>query len=114
MGSSGLNSPRCPRCENTLTWRHTLSSVLGPRRRNRATWGVVCPSCDADLKVPNSRVLLIAAAGIFFGSQTSTLLVLGNMTTAEFWIAKLWLIVGFYAIATFVLLKLELLDEPET
>jgi len=62
--------------------------------------------------VSKGRVLLIAAAGIFFGSQTSTLLVLRDMSTTEFWLAKLWLIVGFYAIAVFFLLKLEPLDEP--
>ena len=107
-----MNNPRCPACDKALTWPYTLKSVLGPGRQNRATWGVVCPACGADLKVPNGRVLLIAAAGIFFGSQTSTLLVLRDMSTTEFWLAKLWLIVGFYAIAGFFLLKLEPLDEP--
>ena len=107
-----MNNPHCPACDAALTWRHTLKSVLGPSRQNRAMWGVVCSACGADSKVPNGRVLLIAAAGIFFGSQTSTLLVLRDMSTTEFWLAKLWLIVGFYAIAVFLLLKLEPLDEP--
>ena len=70
-------------------------------------WGVTCPECRADLKVPMSRVLLIAASGIFFGSQSSTLLLLKEMSVTEFWLAKLWLIVGFYVIATFIFLKLE-------
>ncbi len=68
-GKSGLHNPRCPACEKPLSWRHTLKSLLGPARQNEATWGVVCPSCLADLKVPNSRLLLIGAAGVFFGSQ---------------------------------------------
>jgi len=29
------------------------------------------------------------------------------MTTCTFWLATLWLIVGFYALAIFILLKLE-------
>ena len=70
-------------------------------------WGALCPECGAELKVPASRVLLIAAAGIFFGSQTSTLLLLGDFTVFEFWLAKLWMIVGFYAIAIFFFLRLE-------
>ncbi len=109
-GSSGLNNPRCPACQQALPWWDTLKKLLGPSRQNRALWGVVCFSCGADLKVPNTRVLLIAAAGVFFGSQTSTLLVLSEMSETEFWLAKLWLIVGFYAIAVFILLKLEPLE----
>jgi len=54
--------------------------------------------------------MLIATAGIFFGSQSSTLLVLNKMTNFSFWIATLWLIVAFYAIAIFVLLKLETIE----
>ncbi len=108
--SWNLNNPRCPACDHALPWRSTLKNILGPGRQNRATWGVVCPECSTDLKVPNARVLLIAAAGIFFGSQTSTLLVLRDMSNTEFWLAKLWLIVGFYAIAIFFLLKLEPLE----
>jgi hypothetical protein len=34
------------------------------------------------------------------------------MSVTGMWLAKLWLIVGFYAIAVFFLLKLEPLDEP--
>ena len=88
-----------------------MKALLGPSRQTRAPWGVVCPSCEAHLKVPNSRVMLITASGIFFGSQTSTMLVLREMSTTEFWLAKLWLIVGFYLIAIFFMLKLEPLDE---
>lgn len=54
-----------------------------------------------------TRVLLIAGCGIFFGSQTSTLLVLGDLSRFEFWLAKLWMIVGFYVIAIFFFLRLE-------
>lgn len=54
-----------------------------------------------------TRVLLIAASGIFFGSQTSTLLVLFDFTNFESWLVQLWLIVGFYAIAIFLFLRLE-------
>ena len=110
MGSSGLNNPRCLACDHALPWWATLKKLFGPSRENRALWGVVCPACATDLKVPNARVMLIAAAGIFFGSQTSTMLVLREMSAAEFWLAKLWLIVGFYAIAVFFLLKLEPLE----
>ena len=110
MRFSGLNNPRCPACDHALPWWATLKKLLGPSRQNRAMWGVVCPSCEVDLKVSKARVLLIAAAGIFFGSQTSTLLVLREMSATEFWLAKLWLIVGFYAIAVFFLLKLEPLE----
>jgi len=109
-----LHNPRCPACDEALSWSHTLRSLLGPARQNQATWGVVCPHCGADLKVPNGRLLLIITAGIFFGSQTSTLLVLGHLSTSGLWLARLWLIVGFYAIAIFFLLKLEQLDEPKT
>ena len=105
-----MNNPRCPSCLQPQSWRHTLQSLLGPSRQNRAMWGLVCSACGADLKVPNARILLIAAAGIFFGSQTSTLLVLSDLSTTEFWLAKLWLIFGFYVIAVFFLLKLEPLE----
>jgi hypothetical protein len=105
-----LNNPRCPACGFVFPWRQALKQILGPSRRASSLWGVLCPECGADLKVPISRVLLIAASGIFFGSQTSTLLLLGDYTTFEFWLAKLWLIVGFYAIAIFVFLKLELVE----
>ena len=110
MGFSGLNNPRCPACDHALPWWATLKNLLGPARQNRAMWGVACPACRVDLKVSKARVLLIAASGIFFGSQTSTLLVLREMSETEFWLAKLWLIVGFYAIAVFILLKLEPLE----
>ncbi len=105
-----MNHPRCPSGAHAVPVWATLKKLLGPSRQNRAMWGVVCPSCEVDLKVSKARVLLIAAAGIFFGSQTSTLLVLREMSATEFWLAKLWLIVGFYAIAVFFLLKLEPLE----
>ena len=109
-----MNNPRCPVCDQALAWRSTLKTLLGPSRPNRAIWGVACPHCQSDLKVPNARALLIAASGVFFGSQSSYLLVLQEMSVTEFWLAKLWLIVGFYFIAIFFLLKLEALDEPKT
>jgi hypothetical protein len=102
-----LNNPRCPACGFVFPWLRALKQILGPSRQASSLWGVLCPQCGADLKVPTSRVLLIAASGIFFGSQTSTLLLLGTYTPFEFWLAKLWLIVGFYAIAIFVFLRLE-------
>lgn len=60
-----------------------------------------------------ARVLLIFASGIFFGSQSSILLLGRDMSVTEFWLAKLWLIVGFYVIAVFLFFKLEVVDEPE-
>ncbi len=102
-----LNNPKCPTCDHVFPWREALKQILGPTRRPSSLWGAICPQCGADLKVPMSRVLLIAAAGIFFGSQTSTLLLLGEYTAFEFWLAKLWMIVGFYAIAIFIFLRLE-------
>jgi hypothetical protein len=108
-----LNNPTCPACERPLPWSGLLRQLFGPARVNRAMWGASCPDCGAQLKVPTSRALLIGACGIFFGSQTSTLLVLRDMSTTGFWLAKLWLVVGFYALAIFFLLRLELLDEPQ-
>jgi len=105
-----LNNPKCPACEFTFPWLGALKQILGPSRRASSLWGVLCPECGADLKVPTSRVLLIAASGIFFGSQTSTLLLLGEHTAFEFWLAKLWMIVGFYAIAIFFFLRLETVE----
>ncbi len=105
-----MNNPRCPACERAQPWLSTLKAILGPSRQNKALWGVNCAECNTELKVPNARVLLIATAGIFFGSQTSTLLVLRQMSVTNFWLAKLWLIVGFYAIAVFFLLKLETVE----
>jgi len=102
-----LNNPRCPACDHRLSWRYTLRCLLGPTKQNRATWGVVCPACQVDLRVRKGRVLPIAPAGLFFGSQSSTLLVLGDFDPMVSWLIMLWLIVGFYAIAVFVLLKLE-------
>ncbi len=106
-----MNNPRCPTCGFVFPWLEALKQILGPSRRASSLWGTVCPECSADLKVPTSRVLLIVASGIFFGSQTSTLLLLGEYTTFEFWLAKLWLIVGFYAIAIFIFLRLEPVNE---
>lgn len=54
--------------------------------------------------------MLIVASAIFFGSQSSTLLVLKEVFTFELYAAKIFLILGFYAIAVFVLLKLELVE----
>jgi len=71
-------------------------------------WGALCPSCSANLKVPKSRVMLIVASAIFFGSQSSTLLVLSDVSLWQFYAVKIFLILGFYAIATFIFLKLEL------
>jgi len=87
-----------------------MKRLLGPTKQNRATWGIVCPSCQTDLRVTKGRVMLIAASGIFFGSQTSTMLVLTGLNRFSSLLAMLWLIVGFYAIAIFVLLKLEPLE----
>ncbi|MCB1184272.1 hypothetical protein KDM41_12625 [bacterium] len=108
-----MNNPKCPACQAPLPWGGLLRQLLGPRRVNAATWGAVCPGCGAQLKVPAGRVLLIGACGIFFGSQSSTILVLRDMTTVSYWLATLWLIVGFYALAIFFLLKLEPCDEPQ-
>jgi hypothetical protein len=102
-----LNNPQCPTCGHAFPWRAALKQILGPTRRGRSLWGARCPECGAELKVPRTRVLLIAASGIFFGSQTSTLLLLGDYTAFEFWLAKLWMIVGFYALAIFIFLRLE-------
>jgi hypothetical protein len=73
-------------------------------------WGAVCPSCGADLRVPKARVLLIVASAIFFGSQSSTVLVLSDIAVWQFYLVKIFLIFGFYAIAIFVFLKLELVE----
>ncbi len=102
-----MNNPKCPTCGFVFPWREALRQILGPGRRARSMWGALCPECGAELKVPMTRVLLIAACGIFFGSQTSTLLMLSDLTRFEFWLAKLWLIVGFYALAIFFFLRLE-------
>lgn len=105
-----MNNPRCPRCRYVFPWRDALGQILSLRRTGTALWGAVCPECRADLRVPMMRVLLIVSAGIFFGSQSSLLLFLGDLTTAEFWLAKFFLILGFYAIATFFFLKLEAVE----
>jgi hypothetical protein len=106
-GRPFVNNPRCDKCGYSFPWKEVLGQLIGPRRPGGSMWGVACPECRADLKVPMTRVLLIAASGIFFGSQSSTLLLLKDMSVTEFWLAKLWLIVGFYVIATFIFLKLE-------
>ena len=102
-----MNNPKCPTCGFVFPWSEALKQILGPSRKASSLWGALCPECGADLKVPTSRVLLIAASGVFFGSQTSTLLRLGDYTAFEFLLAMLWLIVGFYAIAIFIFLRLE-------
>ncbi len=105
-----MNNPTCPGCGHVFPWRRALAQILGPSRAGTALWGAVCPDCGADLKVPNGRALLIGAAGIFFGSQSSTLLLLGDMTPLGFWLVKAAMIVGFYAIATFFFLELETVE----
>lgn len=107
-----MNNPTCPACGHRFGWTAALKQILGPSRRGTALWGAVCPACQADLKVPNARVLLIAFGAIFFGSQTSTLFLLGDFSSLEFWLIKIVLVVCFYAIAVFFLLKLEKV-EPE-
>jgi hypothetical protein len=102
-----MNNPVCPRCDHVFPWFAALRQIYGPSRAGRALWGAVCPSCGADLRVPTSRMLLIGAAGVFFGSQTSTLLVLGSLPPVGDWFARVFLILGFYAIATFCFLRLE-------
>jgi len=107
IGSPQLNNPLCTTCGHRFAWGDALRQVFGLARKGSATWGAVCPACEADLKVPNARMLLIAAAGIFFGSQSSTLLLVGSLDPVGFWLVKLGMIVGFYAIAVFFFLKLE-------
>ena len=102
-----MNNPVCTRCRHVFGWGEALRQVFGLARAGRATWGAVCPACGADLKVPAGRMLLIAAAGIFFGSQSSTLLLVADVPPAVFWAAKLCLILGFYALAIFFFLRLE-------
>lgn len=108
-----MNNPKCDECGYVFPWKEALGQIIGPSPKGRSLWGAQCPECSAHLKVPMARVLLIFASGIFFGSQSSTLLLLRDMSVTEFWLAKLWLIVGFYAIAVFVFFKLEVVDEPE-
>ncbi len=102
-----MNNPTCSECGHVFPWRRALSQVLGLRRRGKVLWGASCPACGAELRVPTARVLLIAFAGVFFGSQTSTLLVLTDLDPFSALLVRLWLIVGFYAIAVFAFLKLE-------
>ncbi len=102
-----MNNPRCPVCRRPLGWAQTLRRVLAPGRSGSALWGLICPDCGADLKIPNGRVLLIFAAGVFFGSQTSVLLVLGRFDPWQEVMVKLLLILGFYALAIFFFLTLE-------
>jgi len=54
--------------------------------------------------------MLIVASAIFFGSQSSTILVLSEISVWQLYAAKIFLIIGFYAIAVFILLKLELVE----
>ncbi len=102
-----MNNPTCPACKHSLDWIPTLRAIGGMKRHGSALWGLLCPHCGADLKVPNGRALLIAAAGIFFGSQTSILLTLGNFTFWPALLVKILLILGFYAIAIWFFLDLE-------
>ena len=102
-----MNNPVCPSCGYRFAWSAALKQILGPARQGTALWGAVCPSCQTDLKVPNARVLLIAASSIFFGSQSSTLFLLSGITVWELWLIKIILVLGFYAIAVFFFLKLE-------
>ncbi len=107
QGTSDVNNPVCPECRHVFAWRQALAQVFARSRAGTALWGAVCPACRADLKVPNARMLLIAAAGLFFGSQSSTLLLGSGLSPAEFWLTKLALVVGFYALAIFFFLRLE-------
>lgn len=102
-----MNQIGCPACGSRLSWGQTLRQIFGPGRSGSALWGVTCPHCGADLKVPNGRVMLIFAAGIFFGSQTSLLLTLGDFNTWQTLTVRLLLILGFYAIAGFFFFSLE-------
>ena len=102
-----MNNPTCPGCGHRFAWGAALKQILGPGRSGSALWGTVCPACEADLKVPNSRVLLIAFGGIFFGSQSSTLFQLSEVTRWQFLLIQLFLILGFYAIGIFIFLCLE-------
>ncbi len=84
---------------------------MGSSRQGTAMWGLICPSCQADLKVPNTRVLLIVSSAIFFGSQSSTLMVLSEVPLWQFYLVKIFLILGFYSIAIFIFLRLELVQK---
>lgn len=110
MGIFVLNNPVCPSCQHVFSWSSALKQILGPSRGGTALWGALCPSCGADLRVPKARVMLIVASAIFFGSQSSTVLVLSEITVWQLYAAKIFLILGFYAIAVFILLKLELVE----
>jgi hypothetical protein len=106
-----LNNPTCPQCDHRFAWLAVLKQILGPGRPGTALWGAVCPRCEADLKVPNSRVLLIVFGAIFFGSQSSTLFLVSGISQWQFWLVMILLILGFYAIAIFFFLSLE--EVPE-
>ena len=105
-----MNNPVCPSCGYRFAWSAALKQILGPSRQGSALWGAVCPSCQADLKVPNSRVMLIVASAIFFGSQSSTLFLIADITAWQLWAIKVFLVLGFYVIAVFFFLKLELVE----
>lgn len=102
-----MNNPKCPECGHVFSWLGALKQILGPGRQGSALWGAVCPRCGADLKVPNARVLLIVTSAIFFGSQSSMILVLSHISRWQFYAVKIFLILGFYAIAVLFFLKLE-------
>lgn len=102
-----MPTPSCPSCSRALGWSAALRQVFGPSRAGTALWGAVCPACGADLKVPNGRMLLIAVSGLFFGSQSSTLLLASGLEPWQFWLVKLGMVLGFYAIAIVVFLRLE-------
>jgi len=102
-----MNRPACPRCDHVLGWPVALRQVFGWSRAGTAMWGAVCPACGADLKVPNARMLLIAASGIFFGSQSSVVLLLGTPSAVVFWAAKVGLVLFCYFLAVLFIFKLE-------
>lgn len=102
-----MNTPVCPACHARIGWRQALGQVLGPGRHDHALWGAVCAACGARLKVPTTRVMLIFASGIFFGSQTSVLLTLGDFSTWETIVIRILLIIGFYVIAGLFFFSLE-------
>jgi len=109
-----LNNPSCDQCDHTFSWPEALKQLFALQRPGTAMWGAICPSCGADLKVPNSRALLIFASAVFFGSQTSTLMVLGTFTRVEFWLAKIFMMLCYYIIAIFILLKFESVLKEES
>lgn len=105
--ASTVKNPVCPVCGHRFPWKDALGQVSRPRTGGSALWGVGCPSCRADLKVPNGHALLIAASGIFFGSQSSILLLVGRPDRLTFLLGAVLLVAFFYALAIFLFFDLE-------